>query len=106
MNPHAIYHLAEAPYAYGKNEEMLIVRIRVAKDDMSQIIVLYKDRYENKYMPFMQSNMMKKESTDLFDFYETELMVREKRFSYVFKLQDQSGQVMYYGGNGLCKRLV
>lgn len=106
MNLHAIYHMAEVPYAYGKNDEALIVRIRVAKDDMSQIVILYKDRYEKKHMPFKQNNMIKKESTDLFDFYETELMVDEKRFRYIFELHDQAGEVMYYGENGLSKTLL
>lgn len=101
MNRHAIYHLTEAPYAYGKDEETLIVRIRVAKNDMSQVIVLYKDRYESEYEPFKQKPMVKKETTDLFDFYEAELVLDEKRFRYIFELHDQLGKCMYYGEHGL-----
>ncbi len=106
MNLHAIYHLTEAPYAYAKDEETLIVRIRVAKNDMSQVIVLYKDRYESQDEPFRKRPMIKKESTKLFDFYEAELHVDEKRFRYVFELYKQAGGIMYYGEHGVSESLM
>lgn len=106
MNLHAIYHSTEAPYAYGKNLDVLVVRIRTAKDDMNKVTILYKDRYEKEEAPYQEQNMVKKESTILFDFYEAELQLDEKRFRYIFKLEDHNEDIIYYAERGFSKTLL
>ncbi len=106
MNLHAVQHLTEAPYAYGKNHDTLVIRIRVAKNDMSNVTIMYKDRYDEPEIPFTKKTMIKKESTDLFDFYEVELSLETKRFKYIFMLEDKNKKTMYYSEIGIMESLL
>ncbi len=45
MNKHAIYHITETPYAYGKDLNTLVLRLRTAKDDIKKCNLYYNDRY-------------------------------------------------------------
>lgn len=105
MNLHAVYHLTEAPYAYGKNNDILVVRLRVAKDNMKRVTIMYKDRYSQEDVPHKRKDMIKKESTTLFDFYEVELELEEKRFRYIFELESNNKEIMYYGEIGFSESL-
>ena len=51
MNKHAVYHVLDVPYAYGKDRDTLVLRLRVARDDIKECSVLYRCRYdwENEY---------------------------------------------------------
>ena len=51
MNKYAVFHVLDTPYAYGKDKDTLIVRVRVARNDIKKCYIHYKDRYdwENSY---------------------------------------------------------
>ncbi len=48
MNRHAMYHVLDVPYAYGKDIDTLVLRLRVARDDIKECLVLYRCRYEGR----------------------------------------------------------
>lgn len=52
MNKHAVFHVLDTPYAYGKDKDTLVVRVRVARNDVNECYIYYKDRYdwENPYL--------------------------------------------------------
>lgn len=104
MNKHAVLHLTEPPYAYGIDKDNLVVRIRTAKDDMKKVSVFYKDRYDfqGEYIELL---MDKKETTELFNYYEATLNVFERRFRYYFKLEDQQGEVILFNENGFMEKV-
>ena len=100
MNKHAIMHLTEVPFTYGVDENTLLVRIRTAKEDIKTCEIYYKDRYDWDN-DFKVKEMAVKESDGLFDYFETTLVVEEKRYRYFFKLEDNEGYVAYYNERGL-----
>lgn len=105
MNKHAIYHITEAPYAYGINKETLIVRIRTAKNDLEKCEIYYKDRYDWK-KPYKVKKMRLVEVSGLFEFYEVEIKVEENRFRYLFKLQDKEENILYFNEKGILTELL
>lgn len=104
MNKHAIYHITDVPFVYGVNEDTLLVRIRTAQDDIEKCKIYFKDRYDWEN-PFDTKEMKKVESDGLFDYYESKVNVKGKRYRYFFELEDKEGQVMYLGERGLLKDL-
>lgn len=102
MNRHAVLHLTEVPFAYGKDKDTLVVRIRTAKDDIKVSNIYYRDRYifEGDYNLM---EMKKVETTDLFDYFECELQVNEKRFRYYFELKAKDGEEIFYNERGFTK---
>lgn len=100
MNKYAIYHITDAPYAYGKDLNTLTVVLRTAKDDIKKCTIYYKDRYdwENDFS-FKEMNV--NASTELFDFYKTDISVDRDRYRYFFKLMDKDDELIYLDERGL-----
>lgn len=42
MNKYAVFHILDTPYAYGKDKDTLIVRVRVARNDIKNVIFIIK----------------------------------------------------------------
>ena len=104
MNKHAIYHIVNTPYAYGKDKNTLYIKLRTAKDDIKSVKLFYKDRYSfNK--PYMSKAMDLSVSTDLFDFYETEVSLPRNRYRYYFEISDFENSTIYLDDRGLAKDL-
>ncbi|WP_160679650.1 glycoside hydrolase family 13 protein [Clostridium sp. C8-1-8] len=103
MNKQAIHHITEAPYAYGVGEKSLCLKLRSAKDDLSSVVVYYKDRY-NWEGEFETSSLNKVNTSDLFDYYETVVEVDEKRFRYFFEITDFEGNVSYMNERGILNK--
>lgn len=99
MNKHAIYHLADSPWAYGIGEGKLRVRIRVGRDDMKKVTLYYKDRYQwgGKYEKLDLKIMARQE---LFDFYYGDMELPRARFRYFFLLEDKRGNKEIYDDIG------
>ena len=72
MNRYAVYHITDTPYSYAKDKNTLIVRLRVAKNDIKECYVCYKDRYDWKN-PYNKKKMKIVAETELFTFYEGEI---------------------------------
>ncbi|MFB0918974.1 MAG: glycoside hydrolase family 13 protein [Clostridiaceae bacterium] len=99
MNKHAIHHISDLPYAYPKDENTLVVRIRCARGDMERVSVVYKDRYD--WVNRGKAKEMELISeTELFSVYEAELQVPRNRYRYYFELIDSEGNTIYYDERG------
>lgn len=103
MNKHAIYHITEAPFAYGKDLNTLVVRIRAASQDVKSCTVYYKDRYD-WINPFEEKPMKVIAESELFDYFQGEISLKENRYRYYFKLEDKGGKVTYFDERGLSEK--
>lgn len=99
MNKHAIHHLSDSPYAYPKDENTLVLRIRCARGDMEKVSVVYKDRYDwvNKGKALEMELISE---TELFSVFEAEIKVPRNRYRYYFELTDTEGSTIYYDERG------
>ncbi|WP_040210510.1 glycoside hydrolase family 13 protein [Clostridium polynesiense] len=103
MNKHAIHHITDVPYVYGKNTEILIVKLRAASKEIKNCRIYYKDRYDFNG-EFKVNEMYKVLETELFDFYEAEIFIEEKRYRYFFEVEDFNGEVIYYNERGVIEK--
>lgn len=100
MNKHGIFHNTTVPYAYAKDKDTLSLRIRTARDDMREVKVYYKCRYDWENS-FCEKSMKLFAQTDLFDFYEIDVQVKKNRYRYYFELIDREGNKIYLDERGL-----
>ena len=99
MNKHAVYHILDVPYAYGKDKDTLVLRIRVAKNDIKECSVLYKCRYEWE-SEYKRKNMKVVAETELFTYYEAEISIDKNRYRYYFELKDNNDDMFIYNERG------
>lgn len=100
MIKHAVLHMTEPPFAYGVDGDRLVVRIRAARNDVKRVTIFYKDRYPY-ISEFKLKEMIKKEETSLFEFYEVTLTEFENRFRYYFEIEDREGNIFYVNERGV-----
>ncbi|MDD7794437.1 glycoside hydrolase family 13 protein [Clostridium sp. 'White wine YQ'] len=100
MNKHAIYHITDTPYAYGKDLNTLRVVLRTANGDIKECILCYKDRYDWKD-EFLTERMQIDRTTELYDFYKADISVERNRYRYFFKLVDKEDNIYYLDERGL-----
>lgn len=83
----AIYHKPYSEYACIENVNTLVVRIRTKKDDVTNVILVYHEKYD----PTIKGSelMEKKASDELFDYYEVKVEGSVKRFKYMFYLESR-----------------
>ena len=100
MNKHAVYHVLDVPYAYSKDKDTLVLRLRVARDDVKECSVLYRCRYDwnNEYK---RKEMKIVVETELFTYYEVELSVHRNRYRYYFEINDKDNNILIYTERGL-----
>lgn len=99
MNRHAVYHITETPYAYGKDLNTLIIRIRTAKNDVKKCNLYYRDRY-NSQTPYYVKEMKIVAQANLFDYFETEISIKRNRYRYYFELIDTNNTKVYFDERG------
>lgn len=100
MNKYAIFHVLDTPYAYGKDKDTLILRLRVARDDIKECSVLYRCRYDWKNA-YTEKEMKIVAETELFTYYKTELSIDRNRYRYYFKLKDNNEEEVLYTERGV-----
>ena len=99
LNKHAIYHITETPYAYGKDLNTLVLRIRTAKGDVQKCNLYYKDKY-NYQAPYYVKDMKITAHSDLFDYFETVVSIERNRYRYYFELIDWSNNKIFFDERG------
>lgn len=103
MNQYALYHIADAPYAYAEDENTLTVRLRTCKNDLKSCEIFFKDRFEWD-LPFDSKAIHVEETTELFDYYITTLQLESNRYLYYFRLEDNLGKIYYYYERGITEK--
>ena len=109
MNKAAIYHRPESEFAYLYTEETIHIRLRVARDDIQSVALIYGDPYmfvkrddESKMVwDYQEVEMKHGLSTAESDFYVTEVGVPHKRMDYLFVITDYDGEKVVYSDSGI-----
>ncbi len=97
MKKEAILHIPLSQYAYAEDEHSLIIRIRTAKNDISECTLFYGDRADpGKNIRMTALGMEKIATDDLFDYYEAAVRDRYTRICYYFRLDDGVERAYYY----------
>ena len=99
MNKYAVFHILDTPYSYGKDKDTLVVRVRVARNDVKECYIYYKDRYdwENQYS---KKAMNVVAETEFFTYYQTEISVFRNRYRYYFEFINMNGEGFQYNERG------
>lgn len=103
MNKHAVFHVLDTPYAYGKDKDTLVVRVRVARNDINECYIYYKDRYDWEN-PYLKKEMIVVAETELFTYYQAEISVFRNRYRYYFEFIDNNNQRFEYNERGFVNR--
>lgn len=98
MNQHAILHTQKSNYAFAYTIDTLYIRIRTAKNDIDNVSLIYGDKYE--WEKRQRKPMVKIFTDELFDYYETDLSLPQKRYVYIFELEKANKKAIY-SENGL-----
>ena len=86
MNKHALFHMPDSAYCFPVRPKSITLRFRSAKDDLSEVWVIYESKYriaENQY----RKQMTKKFVGRLYDYYSVTLELEDTRIGYVFYLR-------------------
>lgn len=109
MNKAAIYHRPESEFAYLYTEETIHIRLRVARDDIQSVALIYGDPYmfvkrddeSEMVWDYQEVEMKHGLSTTESDFYVTEVGVPHKRMDYLFVITDYDGEKVVYSDSGI-----
>ena len=98
MNRSAVLHIPMSQYAYGTDEEHIVIRLRAGRGDLTECRLHYGDR-ACRLTPvlFTEQKMAVVAQTEEFDYWETTLEHPYKRLCYYFTLSDGREDVLYYG---------
>lgn len=101
MNIEALCHIPKSNYAYAYKENELHIRLRTAKNDMSEVNIIYGVKYDWEHK---QKHAMKKVLTDqYYDYYQYEIVQKDSRLGYYFELVS-NGKTLYYTEAGMVKK--
>ena len=94
----AIHHDMDKRYCFALSKGKFLIRIKTKKDDMSKVVLHYKDKYlPIRFVDTRQSVEMKKVATDRFsDYYEAVINMDVICLRYFFELVDTEGLTKYY----------
>lgn len=94
MKKEAICHIPKSNDAYAYQENELHIRIRVAKDDMDEVNIIFGNKYD--WFHQQQTRPMKKIYTDhYFDYYQYEIKEEDFRIGYYFELISNHQKLFY-----------
>ena len=94
----AVYHKIDSDYAYPLAYGILLVRLRVARDNVPSLTVLWVDKYLflSGEAALSRTAMTKVATDELFDYYEAQLPHQATSLAYCFYLESKS-ESLYYG---------
>lgn len=103
MNKYAVFHVLDTPYSYGKDKDTLVVRVRVARNDIKECYIYYKDRYdwENEYNKKAMNIVAE---TEIFTYYQAEISVFRNRYRYYFEFIDSNFEKFQYNERGFINK--
>lgn len=100
MNKQAILHIPESKFCYPINQNTIILRLRMDKeDDVDRVEVVYGCKYKY-YLEQKTAVMEEKYKDNLFKYYEIELELEDVRLTYVFRIW-KGQECCYFSEDGL-----
>ena len=106
MNLAGIYHCPESEMAYLYSKDVMHIRLKTAKGDISQADLLHGDPYSLSSRPdlpkfYTQPMPMKKLYSDgVYDYWQAAVTEPQKRLAYAFEVTDQNGSRIIYSDQG------
>lgn len=99
MEYSSIFHDMNKRYCYALDKGKFLFRIRTKKNDISQIVLYYQDKYiPRKWFDTRKQIEMNKIASDCYsDYFEVTISIQVICLRYFFELTDSSGIVTYYG---------
>lgn len=100
MNKQAILHIPESKYCYPVDQNTIVLRLRVDKEDApDRVEVVYGCKYKF-YLEQKTAVIEAKYEDDLFTYYEIKLTLEDVRLAYVFRIwKDQ--KCFYFSEDGI-----
>lgn len=95
----SLHHQVDARFAYPKDDQTLVVRLRTGRGFARRVSVVYGDRYTPPTQD-MPVEMTWVGHDALFDYWQADLSVPSRRVRYVF-LVEADGERRWYGEQGL-----
>lgn len=92
MNLGAIYHQPKSNYCYAYGENTLHIRIRVGKSEISNIVLIYGDKF--RWNAHQSTSLNYACSVGDYDYFTTSI-IYEGRLAYYFKIIS-GNEVVYY----------
>lgn len=104
MNLEAIKHVPLSEDAFAIEEDTIVIRLRVKKNDIHKCVLYYGDRVCMTNPIIVKSLPMNKVASDvLFDYYEAEVISDYTRICYYFHLICPDEFIFYVGGTFMDK---
>ena len=99
MNKAAILHISESFMAYATGPDKLNIRLRADKKDKLDVSLLYTYKCDDPHI-WKEVAMEKTFIDEYHAYFEIDIKLRDKRFAYIFKIEDQN-ETYYLSENGL-----
>ncbi|HEL1556776.1 TPA: alpha-glycosidase [Streptococcus suis] len=96
MDLSSITHRADSEYAYLYKRDVMHIRIKTKRDDVSSIILHYGDSvifFEDSYQ--YSEEMFKVLSDSLFDYWEIFVQVDYARIQYIFEVKNGQERILF-----------
>lgn len=95
----SVFHKIGFDYSYMSGEKMVTIKIKTAKDDVTNINLYYLDKYRYMSNKKVHKDKMKKiASTSIFDYYEVTINVDMLCVCYFFEIINDE-ETVYYANN-------
>lgn len=100
MNKAAIYHRALSEYAFANSLSEIVIRLKVAVNDIKRVSLFYGDTaYQSALVRFSEIAMKKIASDSYNDYFEARIKNGYERIVYYFELHGQDEEKIYYYGD-------
>lgn len=96
---HAIYHKPESEYSFVKSANKVGLRLRMAKQDMANIRVVYGNKYTFAHTQLFE-DMDCRYTDDLYSYYQADIVLDDVRLVYIFEIECD-GSKYYYCEDGV-----
>ncbi len=96
---HAIYHKPETEYSFVKSANRVGLRLRMAKQDMANIRVVYGNKYTFAHTQ-LYADMTCRYTDDLYSYYQADIVLDDVRLVYIFEIVCE-GNKYYYCEEGV-----
>lgn len=96
---HAIYHKPETEYSFVKSANKVGLRLRIAKQDMANIRVVYGNKYTFAHTQ-LYADMTCRYTDDLYNYYQADIVLDDVRLVYIFEIVCE-GNKYYYCEDGI-----
>ncbi len=102
MNKQAILHIPQSKYCYPINQNSVVLRLRMDKNDApDRVEVVYGCKY-TFYLEQKTAEMEAKYRDDLYIYYEIQLTLEDVRLTYVFRIWNEQ-KSCYFSEDGITK---